>query len=219
MGDERDNLESASSGPRDSLATLDDSAVHLHLEHDESGRDLTMAELAARAERELVESGSVERPRRVRPRERDDELLEELPATDHHLGRFAGWRAVRKTRWIVGASLGLALVVGALVFVQNTRELRHQRLHPLPEVEATIAPGTSREMTVSDGLMRVGLSREPPAVNLLHLPDRDISLAPGAEKAQFKVEVRAGETVEIKVLTGEIVETLTDPEAQPLLER
>jgi hypothetical protein len=202
-----------------SLSTLDDSAVHLSLEAREAGlgRDLTMAELKARADRELIETGAHELPVRARPRERDDELLEELPATDHHLGRFAGWRAVRKTRWIVGVTLGVALIVGVVVFVLHSRELRHRRLHPLPEVEATITPGTPREMTMSEGHMRVGLSREPPAVNVLHLPDRDITLAPGAEKAQFKVEVRGGETVMVKVLTGEIVESLTSPDAEPLL--
>jgi hypothetical protein len=70
---------------------------------------------------------------------------------------------------------------------------------------------------LADGSMRVGLSREPPGVNILHLPDRDITLARGANKAQFKVEVRDGKTVRLQVLTGEIVETLTDPEATALL--
>ncbi|PRQ02512.1 hypothetical protein ENSA5_21570 [Enhygromyxa salina] len=185
-------------------------------------RELTMAELKAAAERELDDGDETppahELVRTARPRERDDELLDDPPATKVHLGRFAGWHAVRKLRWIITASLGLALTIGIIVFVHNTRELRHQRLHPLPEVEATIAPGTPRDMTISEGNMRVGLSREAPAINLLHLPDRDITLARGAEKAQFKVEVRDGETVEIKVLTGEIVETLTKPDARPLLD-
>lgn len=222
--------------PDISLSTLDDSAVNLELaaaladaelDHDlgaDQDRELTMAELKARVDRERELATLTGQPpaheslAKARPRARDDELLTELPPSDHHLGRFAGWRAVRKVRWVVGISLSVALLAGVLVFLQNTRELRHRRLHPLPEVEATIAPGTSREMSISDGHMRVGLSREPPAVNLLHLPDRDITLARGADKAQFKVEVRDGKTVSIKVLTGEIVETLTDPTAEPLLD-
>ncbi|MCA9689596.1 MAG: hypothetical protein KC636_08290 [Myxococcales bacterium] len=186
-----------------------------------SERERTMAELKAELDADLEVSADaepVELPRTARPRERDDELLDDPPAGDHHLGRFAGWRATRQLRWIVGGSLGVVGVIGAVIFIQHTREMRDARLHPLPEVEATIAPGTPREMTLADGEMRVGLSREPPAINVLHLPDRDITLARGAEKAQFKVEIRDGTTVRLVVLTGEIVETLTRADAQPLLE-
>ena len=194
---------------------------HDHADEPERGR--TMAELKAAHEREqlaAVEAGTTipEPPAKARPRARDDELLDELPATDHHLGRFAGWRAVAKLRWIVGGVLGTAMLVGAVLFILHTLELRHARLHPLPELEATVRPGTPREATYSDGSFRVGIAREEPYINLVHLPDRDITLARGAEKAQFKVEIRDDTTVAIKVLTGEIVETLTREGATPLLE-
>lgn len=193
---------------------------------DDADRELTFAQLIRRADpgsstepaSDAAEPDTTQAPRVARPRARDDELLTELPPHDYHLGQFAGWRATRKARWFVGGTLGATLLVGIVLFIVHTRELRHERLHPLPEVEATIAPGTPRDMTLSDGSMRVGLSREPPAVNILHLPDRDITLADGADKAQFKVEVRDGKTVRLHVLTGEIVETLTDPDATPLLE-
>jgi hypothetical protein len=184
----------------------------------------SMAELKADIDAELAdhdERGTTPafiEHRNARPRERDDELLDELPDTDYHLGRFAGWQAVRKPRLIIGVSLAVALLVGAVLFISHSRRMRHERLHPLPEVEAMIAEGTPREMTVEDGHMRVALSREPPAINVLHLPDRDITLALGAEKAQFKVEVRDGETVKITVLSGRITETLTAPDAEPLVE-
>jgi hypothetical protein len=181
--------------------------------HDEADRNLTFAQLLEQADR----PSPTGQP--IRPRSRDDELLTELPAQgDHHLGQFADWRAQRKQRWFIGGSLGAAVIAGVIVLVVHTREIRHQKMHPLPEVEATIAPGTPRDMTLTDGAMRVGLSREPPAVDTLHLPDRDITLARGSDKAQFKVEIREGKTVRLQVLTGEIVETLTDPEATPLLE-
>jgi hypothetical protein len=183
---------------------------------DDDDRELTFAELIQRAEPSSnADSGDL--PRAARPRARDDELLTELPPHDYHLGQFAGWRATRKVRWFIGGTLGATVLAGVIILVDYTRELRHQKLHPLPEVEATITPGTPRDMTLSDGSMRVGLSREPPAIDVLHLPDRDITLARGSDKAQFKVEVRDGKTVRLQVLTGEIVETLTDPEATRLL--
>ncbi|PRQ05103.1 hypothetical protein ENSA7_47320 [Enhygromyxa salina] len=182
-----------------------------------------MAELAAQAKLD-PDSAEPEPASDRDPSARDDELLDDPPETDHHLGRFAGWRAARQVRLFVGVALGLAVIVGGTVFVTHTRALREQdeqlrqkRLHPLPELEATITPGTPREMTVSDGSMRVSLSAEPPAINLLHLPDRDITLAPGVEKAQFKVVVVDGKTVELVVLTGDVVETLTREDAALLL--
>ncbi|KIG17374.1 hypothetical protein DB30_03431 [Enhygromyxa salina] len=191
-------------------------------------RELTMAELAAQAKLEpdadQAGAGAEAPARESDPHARDDELLDDPPHTDHHLGRFAGWRAARQVRVFVGAALGLAVIVAGAVFLVHNQALREQeeqlrqkRLHPLPELEATITPGTPREMTVSEGNMRVSLSAEAPAINLLHLPDRDITLAPGVDKAQLKVEVNGGKTTRLVVLTGEIVETLTHADAQPLL--
>jgi hypothetical protein len=198
---------------------------------DEADRELTFAQLIKLADpgeqAQPTESigdldpGATEAtvPAQVaRPRARDDELLTELPPHDYHLGRFAGWRATRKLRWFVGGTLGATVLVGIVLLIAHRRQLLYEERHPLPEVEATITPGTPREMSLSDGRMRVGLGREPPAVNILHLPDRDITLARGSDKAQFKVEVRDGKTVRLQVLTGEIVETLTDETATPLLE-
>ena len=217
MSDERDDAGGAGrpDGSSGSFKTLDDSIEEL-------GRALTMAELKAKLEQEQLAAASSgeslpEPPSSARPGPRDDELLDELPATDHHLGRFAGWRAARTSRWIVGAVLALTVAVSFVVLIKHHRESRHARLHPLPEVEATIAPGTPREMTYAEGKFRVLLSSEAPSVNLVHLPDRDVTLARGVEKASFKFEIRDGKTIKLEVLTGEIVETLTRPGAEPLL--
>lgn len=189
-------------------------------EDDETDRDLTFAQLLEQARHGGPDPASTKLPTTIRPRARDDELLTDVSAArgDHHLGQFAAWRAHRVQRWIIGGALAGAVLVGVVVLAVHTRQIRHERLHPLPEVEATIAPGTPREMSLSDGAMRVGLGREAPAVEVLHLPDRDITLARGSNKAQFKVEVRDGKTVRLQVLTGKIVETLTTPDAEPLLE-
>lgn len=214
MSDERD-LPAKPDGSSGSFRALDDSV-------EENGRALTMAELKAQLAQEHEAAGSVaepapELPRMARPSARDDELLDELPATDHHLGGFAGWRAMSWQRWVIGSVLSTVVLVGIVIIIQHRIEMRYQRLHPLPEVEATIAPGTPREMTYADGRFRVMISSEAPAVNLVHLPDRDITLARGEERASFKIEVRDGKTVSIEVLTGEVVETLTREDAEPLL--
>lgn len=195
--------------PADSLReTLDD---------DEIERGLTMAQLQAQIERERELHGEALFGESAKPRARDDELLDAPPRGEHHLGRLGGWRAVRKSRWVVVAVLGTALVAGTIAMIVRYRELEQRRLHPMPEVEATISPDTPREMTFAEGRQRLGLGREAPHVNVIHLPDRDITLAEGADKAQFKVEVRDGRTLRLKVMSGEIRETLTVEGAEPLL--
>ena len=178
----------------------------------------TMAELKRSFEQERLAEVDPDAIVDTSPGSRDDELLTEIPVTDHHLGRFAGWHATRKFRWIVGGALGIAIAVAIIAFVQHSLAARNARLHPLPEVEALLGPDTPREATYTDGKFRVGLSREAPYINVVHLPDRDITLARGAETAQFKIEIREGRTVKLTVLTGEIVETLTRDDATALLE-
>lgn len=215
MSDERD-LPAGPPTSADNSKTLDDSV-------EDNERALTMAELKVKLERERLaaaagaEPAPPEPPANARPSARDDELLDEIPATDHHLGRFAGWRALRWPRWVVGGALAIVAIVGVVLLLQHRHEERQARLHPMPELEATITPGSPRAMTYADGKFRVMLSAEAPAVNLVHLPDRDITLARGEERASFKVEVRDGETIRLEVLTGEIVETLTRDDAEPLL--
>lgn len=191
---------------------------------DEPERARTMAELKADVESERAraldagETPAYEGIREARPNIRDDELLDDPPRGTHHLGRFAGWQQGNRVRWIVAGTLGVGVLAGLVAVWQYHREVQERRMHPLPEVEALIRPGTPRDMTLSEGRFRVGLSREPPAVNVLHLPDRDITLARRADKAQFKVEVRDGKTIKLKVLTGAIEETLTTDDAVPLLD-
>ncbi|NVB40004.1 hypothetical protein G6O69_19320 [Pseudenhygromyxa sp. WMMC2535] len=204
-----------SPSPSDSLReTLDDEDI-------QSG--MSMAELKAQLEREREATAkgnglvAFELRRNARPGSRDDELLDAPPRGEHHLGRLGGWNAGRRSRQLIAAGLGLAMLAGIVAIVRYEREIGHRRLHPLPEVEATIAPGTPREMSLSEGKFRVGLGREAPAINVVHLPDRDLTLAPGADKAQFKIEVIEGRTTKIQVLTGEIQESLRAADAEPLL--
>jgi hypothetical protein len=188
---------------------------------DGEDRALTMAQLKSRlaVERQRAAEGRGPDPMPAnaepRPRSRDDELLTDLPPSEH-VGSFTGWQAGRRARRVLVGALGLVALTIAIVAWRAAEQREYKRLHPLPEVEATIDPGTPRDMTISDGQFRLGLGREAPAINVVHLPDRDITLAEGADKAQFKVEVAGGKTVKITVLTGDIVETLHEG-ADPLL--
>lgn len=188
---------------------------------DGEDRQLTMAQIreqleaARQAGTEAKRAAPPSTPSAARPRSRDDELLADPPENEH-FGSFAGWRAGQRARGLVfGSLVVVALTVAILSWVLAERR-EYDRLHPLPEVEATITPGTPRDMTVSDGQFRLGIGREAPSINVVHLPDRDITLADGVEKAQFKVEVADGKTSKITVLTGDIVETLHEG-AEPLL--
>jgi hypothetical protein len=187
--------------------------LHRSIAKDRLAEPALLSDLAGPAE-----SGDPEPLRAADPEARNDELLAELPTTDHHLGAFSGWRSTRKIRWFLGSFGFIVVTISAVVMVRHTLEMRNERLHPMPELEATVAPGESREATYSEGAFRIGISREEPYINLVHLPDRDITLARFSEKAQFKVEVRDGKTIALEVLTGDIVETLTTADAEPLLE-
>ena len=136
--------------------------------------------------------------------DRLDELLDDPPRGDHHLGRFAGDRAGRKVRALMATVLGLAIVSAAWVWWRHTVVRAHERTHPF-ELPADVDVSTRpREMTWSGGKARLGLSREAPGIEVIHLPDRDIRLAGGCERAQIKVDVRDGQTVALKVISGEI---------------
>lgn len=189
---------------------------------DGEDRGLSMAELKRQLEvrRQEIAEGkaaaeSAELPSTARPRSRDDELLADPPELER-LGGFSGWRAGRRARGLLGGAFAVVALTVAILSWQIAKRREFDRLHPLPEVEATIAPGTPREMTVSEGKFRLGIAREPPSINVVHLPDRDITLAEGVDKAQFKVEVAGGKTQKITVLTGRVVETLHEG-AEPLL--
>ncbi len=201
----------------------DDSSAVQTLSDDELSRDLTMAQLKARIEADRAAAAAqearapLESPRATRPRFDDDDLNRDPPQGDLHLGHFGGWRKGRRARLFLLAGFGVTCLVIALVYWALERQRHHDRLHPLPEVEATITPDTPREMTISEGKIRVSLKADPPAINTLHLPDRDIVLPEGVDFAHFKVEVIDGQTVSIKVLEGKVREILTGEDAKPLL--
>ncbi len=138
---------------------------------------------------------------------RDDELLTVFPETLHHRGRFAGYNSgsrVRRSLLAISA-IGAAVALGA--FVRHLEDLEHKRLHPLEEVEKLLASDSPRSMTWRSGKARLPMAAEAPAINLIHLPDRDLRLAPGCDRAQVKIEVRDGRTVSVRAIIGKIIET------------
>lgn len=146
--------------------------------------------------------------------ERLDELLDEAPETDHHLGRFAGYRSADKVRRRIAIVMVLAGLSAVVAYRQYVAWQEYERFHPFELTEEAKREGRPREMHWSGGRARLGLSREAPGVQVIHLPDRRIELAPGSERAQFNVETVEGRR-RVVLLTGDIVQTGLDGEVIP----
>jgi len=151
-----------------------------------------------------------------RPREGDkptegqlDELLDE-PPPNPVVGPLTGYRdGSRMRRWVY---LGLIVGVVTAGFVGRwyADYLEEQRRSPGPEY--VLAEGAEDEvrpdaMVWTSGIARLGLSRTKPGVRAIVLPDQIVTLAPGCDHAQIKVDVRDGVTVSLKVVVGEIRKT------------
>lgn len=135
-----------------------------------------------------------------------DELLEDPPAISSR-GSLAAYQEGSRVR----RKVYLALVVGGLSAVVAghliARHLEHQRRNPTAHY--TMAPGSEdeirpRSLEWTDGYARLALSREPPGIAEVVLPDRVVRLADGVDTAQFRVNVLDGRTVELKVISGDI---------------
>lgn len=150
-------------------------------------------------------------------RNRDDELLADPPVGDHHRGRLAGYEAGRGARRLLIAGILVGLVgTSAAWFWYVTREPPPPRPRQFQLPEGTDLSSRPRVFTWSEGKAQLGLSREPPGVDTVELPDRTLRLAPGSDLARFKVVVTSGATASLDVLAGEVVEELK-PGASPLL--
>ena len=148
-----------------------------------------------------------------RPREGDrptegqlDELLSDPPDMPT-VGPLTGYRDGTRMRRRVYLGLLFGVVGAALAGRWYVQYLEEQRRIPTPEYQ--LAAGTEDEarpdvMVWTSGLARLGMSRQEPGVRAIVLPDRILTLAPGCDHAQVKVNVVDGETVDVKVLVGEI---------------
>jgi hypothetical protein len=143
----------------------------------------------------------------ARPTEGDlDELLEvppDEPAAGVLRADAAGARVRRRIYVLLAIGIGGAFVGGHYA----VKWAREREKNPTPHYE--LAPGTEgevrpRSMAWSSGFARLGLSRQEPGVQEIVLPDRIIRLAEGCDHAQIKVDVVDGQTVQLKVITGEI---------------
>lgn len=155
-------------------------------------------------------------PTTIPPRERDDELLTDLPPAHYNRGRLGGHAEGAPMRRVFFGLIVLFVIGGVLLvtwFVRN-RPSEHPRQYQLPA--GSDLDGRPRTMAWSAGKARLGLDRQPPGILAIELPDRTLRLADDSDQAQLKVEVRDGKTVELKVLFGEVVEELAAG-ASPLL--
>lgn len=143
----------------------------------------------------------------------DDELLAEVPDGSGVEGAFAGYAWSRKVRWFVGSALALGTVAalwGGYWYTDYLREQARRGIKPEYDAPPTDVSPQDRVMHWDSGAARLGLSREPPGVNLIVLPDREIRLAEDYDSAQLSVRVEDGRTVKLRVLTGRIDVTRTD---------
>lgn len=142
----------------------------------------------------------------------DDELLDVVPEVDQ-AGAFAGYARTRKVRWFVGSALALGTVAalwGGNWYADYLREQARRGIKPEYDAPPTDVSPEDRVMHWDSGPARLGLSREPPGVNLIVLPDRELRLAEGYDSAQLSVRVQDGRTVKLRVLTGRVDVTRTD---------
>lgn len=146
---------------------------------------------------------------------RDDELLSNPPAGEHHRGRLAGYQAGRTIRLVLLACLAVVCTITVVVWYRwaNPEPTKVRQFQLPPGTDISTRP---RVLTWSSGKARLGLSREPPGVDTVELPDRTLRLAEGSDLAQFKVIVENDRTVALEVVSGAIVEELK-PGATPLL--
>lgn len=149
------------------------------------------------------------------PRGRLDELLADPPDLPT-IGALTAYRDGRRIRRVIVVVLLIGIVIAILVGRWYARWLEEQKDAP-PTPAYQLAPGAEHEsrpdaLVWTDGTARLGLSRQDPGVKAIVLPDRVLTLAPGCDHAQVKVDVQDGKTVKLKVLVGEIVETSTQPD-------
>ncbi|MEM6292908.1 MAG: hypothetical protein AAGA54_16655 [Myxococcota bacterium] len=136
----------------------------------------------------------------------DDELLIDLPEQSPG-GAFDGYRRSQRVRWFVAGALGLG-TIGALWggswYVDYLERQARRGIKPSYDAPPANVSPEDRVMHWDAGPARLGLSREPPGVNLIVLPDRELRLAEGYDSAQISVRVENNRTVKLRVLTGRI---------------
>ena len=138
---------------------------------------------------------------------RDDELLADPPEDGVGAGAFTGYARSRRIRWFVAGFLAVGFIgaiYGGNWYTDYLREQARRGINPRYDAPPADVSPEDRVMRWDGGAARLGLSREPPGVNLIVLPDRELRLAEGYDSAQLSVRVEEGRTVKLRVLTGRI---------------
>lgn len=137
-----------------------------------------------------------------------DELLSDPPAQGIG-GTLEGDASGRRLRVWFGSVVAAAFVLVVLAAVIYTRARANEpRAAPIPAYVTDGAPTRDEDRVLrwsSDGKARLGLTREPPGVHAIELPDRVLRLADGIDHAQVEVVIEHGETVAVRPLVGRVV--------------
>ncbi len=150
----------------------------------------------------------------------DDELLADPPAGAPP-GGIQGYAAGRRLRLVLAvAVIAVVSVVGWTIKrwkddAEAERRAPKQPSYSLATVPDDASGERPRRLVWNDGPARLGLSSAEPGVEEIVLPDRRLRLAPGHDVAQLKLEVRDGQTIELKVLVGDIVQLPPEAAAAP----
>jgi len=158
-----------------------------------------------------VDDDSAPAPRAARPPPtagRPDELLVEPPEIPEG-GSLAGYRAGRRVR-LAFAAIAI-LTIGAGIWLWRWLDARREAAENAPIVPSYTVTGDDlesrpRQFVWSSGPARLGLTREPPGIEEIVLPDRRLRLADGCDHAQVKVDVQGDRTLSLTVLTGDIIQ-------------
>lgn len=131
-----------------------------------------------------------------------DELLHDPPELGVG-GTLEGYRRGARMRFVL---IGFGAVLVGVLAVLGWWITRPRPVVP----EYTVAPDHATDPAdrvlhwESEGTARLGMTREPPGVEQIVLPDRVLRLEDGIDHAQVSVEIRGGRTVSVRTLTGRV---------------
>ena len=142
-----------------------------------------------------------------------DELLDELPSSDHHRGRFGGYQAANRARRQIIVIFAIATCFAVGSYYWYVSKLEYERKHPFVLEDSPGLKDRPREIYWSEGEARLGISREAPGAQVIVLPDMELHLPDDLDHAQVVVNVQNKKTVSVQRAVGDVVVKQKSPAA------